>query len=90
MKKGTLQIPQNQLNVLSCIDIYRVDQGVQNHILVPLFATDGKEDQDQKEGHQPLETRSLVDDPVPELVNLDQLVSVLEFLEIPLELLVLD
>lgn len=54
-----------------------------------LVGTDRKEDQDQKDYHGPLEPRSLVDYPVPELVNFYQPVSVLEFLEILLELLVL-
>ena len=55
-----------------------------------LRSTDRKEYQDQEDYHGPLEPRSLVDDPVPELVNLDQVALVLELLEIPLELLVLD
>lgn len=55
-----------------------------------LFGTESKEDHEQEEDDDPLEPRSLVDDPVPELVNLDQLVLVLELPEIPLELLVLD
>ena len=90
MKKGTLQIPQNTLNILSRVDICDVDQGVQNHILVPLRNTDGKEDQDQKEDHEPLEPRSLVDDPVPELVNFYQVTLVLQLLEILLELLIFN
>ena len=57
---------------------------------MPLRSTDRKEDQDQEENQEPLETRSLVDDPVPELVDLHQPVSVLQLPEILLELLVLD
>lgn len=72
------------------IDTHQMVQSASDHILVPLRSTDRKEDQDQEDDDQPLEPRSLVDDPVPELVNLDQLVSVPEFGEIPLELLVLD